>query len=432
MIRRSLGWLGVALVVSLGARVWPNHAPPEIVVKWKTSPAPATLRSLQDQGVLKPVDPSLSKLGISILNFPPGSEWPIEWAHPAQFVQTQEVTPNDPQWALQYGPRAIQAPLAWEVTTGTLSVTIAIIDTGVDLAHPDLATQIWMNLGEVGLDGGGQAKQTNGVDDDGNGYVDDWRGWDFAAQDNDPQDERGHGTHVAGIAAAAGDNSVGIAGVAWGVTIMPLKIFTSTGLASNTDAASAMVYAVDNGARIINLSVGDVQPDPALEAGVNYAVEHGALVVAAAGNFSSQGVVYPGAYPNALAVAAVDIFSETLSTSSYGPQVDLAAPGGEIYSTYWSNTYNYLSGTSMATPHVSGVAALLASRPGFETPEKIRLALEATAFDLGAPCWDTHYGFGLVQALAALNFDPLADRRAYCGFLPMIENNTQNAIHNTQ
>jgi subtilisin family serine protease len=290
----------------------------------------------------------------------------------------------------------------------------------VDLNHPDLASKIWTNPGETG---GG--KETNGADDDGDGYVDDWRGWDFVNGDNDPQDDYGHGTHVSGIAAAASDNGIGIAGMAWGARIMPLKILDSGGNGSDSDVAAAMVWATDHGAQIINLSLGGDAPAAVMEAAVNYAYGHGVTVVAAAGNTGKPGVVYPAAYPNAIAVAATNSNDNHASFSSYGAEVDLAAPGVGIYSTYWTrtggSTYTSLSGTSMAAPHVAGVAALLASLPQFNTPDKIRLALEATALDLGPVCRDPYYGIGLVQAFDAVELDPNSrpSVKCYYYFAPM-------------
>ena len=296
-------------------------------------------------------------------------------------------------------------------------MTIAIIDTGVDLTHPDLASKIWTNPGEMG---GG--KETNGIDDDGDGYVDDWRGWNFVSQSNNPQDDHGHGTHVAGIAAAIGNNGVGIAGIAWGAPIMALKILDSTGNGSDSDLASAMIYAVDHGAQIINLSLGSSSPSAAIATVVNYAYAHNVTVVAAAGNQGQLGVLYPAADPQAIAVASVDATNNRSWFSNYGPQIALAAPGSDIYSTCLGGGYCTKSGTSMATPHVAGLAALLASQPKFNTPFKIRLALQTTALDLGTSGWDQYYGYGLVQAYNALRYEPPAfDFRLY---LPILERQT--------
>jgi subtilisin family serine protease len=362
--------------------------------------------------------PELAKIGAQLLKVPRGKVLDtvaslrqgslVEFAEPNYLVEASDAitptTPNDPFWSAQWGPPDIQAPLAWSVTTGTASVVIAVIDTGIDLTHPDLAPNIWTNPGETGLDAIGNDKRINGIDDDADGYVDDWQGWNFVAGSNNPQDDYGHGTHVSGIAAAVGNNSLGIAGMAWGVRIMALKILDSSGSGSDSDLATAMIYATDHGARVINLSLGDTIPDPVMEDAVNYAYAHGVTVVAAAGNDYQLGVRYPAAYPNAIAVASVDSNNNHSSFSNWGPQIDIAAPGSNIYSTCWGGGYCYKTGTSMATPHVAGTAALLASLPQFNTPDQIRAALQDTALDLGTPGWDDHYGYGLVEAYYALRY----------------------------
>jgi len=375
-----------------------------------------SLRALKDLGplnaLLLQVPPGKVSEIVAVLSRAPA----VIFAEPNYLVHAAVITPSDPDWPNQYGPALIQAPQAWTITTGASAVSIAVIDTGVDLNHPDLADKIWNNPDEI---------PNNGVDDDQDGYVDDWRGWDFVNSDNNPQDDYGHGTHVAGIAAAASNNAVGIAGIAWGARIMPLKILDSQGDGANSDLALAMHWAADHGAQVINLSLGDPALDPIMEEAVNYAVAHGAVVIAAAGNSGYSGVLYPAAYANAIAVAATDASNHVAGFSSVGPQVDVAAPGVSIYSTYWSatggSTYNTLSGTSMATPHVAGVAALLAALPQFNTPAKIRAALEATTLPL-TTCHNPQTGFGLVQAYAALQADLSAPLRAcYLHFLPLVQ-----------
>lgn len=445
--RRTFGTLIVAALLLLqpstlasASAPAPPAAPPpdapyvgdEVVVKLKPGALPESFRPYAPGAQVQTgATVALAALGVTILKVPDGKvpqvvadlrrSPAVEFAEPNYLVSTAVITPSDPGWANQYGPAHIQAPQAWDIVTGSISVTIAVIDTGVDLNHPDLASKIWTNPGETG---GG--KETNGVDDDGDGYVDDWRGWDFANGDNNPQDDHGHGTHVSGIAAAVTDNGIGIAGIAWSARIMPLKILDSSGNGPDSDVASAIIWATDHGANIINLSLGGAAPASVMEMAVNYAYVHGVTVVAAAGNTGSMGVLYPAAYLNAIAVAATDLNNNHASFSSYGPEVDLAAPGAGIYSTYWrpgsGSTYTTLSGTSMATPHVAGAAALLAGLPQFNTPDKIRLALEETALDLGPVCRDWYYGSGLVQAYAALQFDPGSPPpvKCYYYFFPWI------------
>jgi thermitase len=400
------------------ARLFPGapFVADEVIVKLKPGASPESLRAYAPAARVQ-AGPSaaLAAIGATVLKVPEGkvpqivsrlrTSPGVVFAEPNYLRQVTLITPNDAEWTSQYGPARIQAPQAWDVTTGTVSVTIAVIDTGAALTHPDLASKMWTNPGETG-----SGREMNGLDDDGDGYVDDWRGWDFVNDDNDPQDDHGHGTHVAGIAAAASNNSLGIAGIAWGARIMPLKILDSSGNGSDSDVAAAMIYAADHGAQVINLSLGGAAPASVMEAAVNYAHSRGATVVAAAGNTGSIGVLYPAAYPNAIAVAATDANDNRASFSSYGAEVDLAAPGVNVYSTFWSawsgNTYTTLSGTSMSTPHAAGAAALLASLPQFNSPDKIRMALEESALDLGTVCRDPYYGLGLVQAFDALQLDP--------------------------
>ena len=299
---------------------------------------------------------------------------------------TSAVTPNDPgfvnQWALQntgqFGGTAgadMGVPAAWQIARSRQTVVVAVIDTGVDYTHPDLVNRLWTNSREV---------SGNGVDDDGNGYVDDVRGWNFAARSNDPMDDHYHGTHMAGAIAAEVGNGLGIAGVAGAadVRIMPLKFFNASAQGSTSAAIEAIDYATRNGARIINLSWGDTVYSQALHDAVQRSVSAGCLVIAAAGNSNSNNdlsPVYPASFtsgahalPAVISVAGTDESDRMLSLqnsngSNYGAQsVDLAAPASYIYSTMpparGYGDYAYLSGTSSATALVSGIAALIWSQ----------------------------------------------------------------------
>lgn len=263
------------------------------------------------------------------------------------------VTPDDPRYVQQYGPEQVNAPAAWAYGTGSDKVVVADIDSGVDMTHPDLAANIWTNAGEIA---------GNAVDDDGNGFVDDVHGWDFVNDDNDPSDDYGHGTHTSGTIGAVGDNGVGVTGIAWDVAIMPLKFIDENNFGTSFDAARAIEYATMMGAEITSNSYG-VGP-----AGVLYdAIAAGGLFVAAAGNNASDNDVrgfFPASFDldNIISVAAVDADRNLADFSNYGAQtVDLAAPGVHVMSTYpvWNGSYGYGNGTSMATPHVAGAAALL-------------------------------------------------------------------------
>ncbi len=240
-----------------------------------------------------------------------------------------------------------------------------MVDTGVDYNHPDLAPNIWQNTREI----------INGKDDDGNGYVDDVRGWNFVAKNNDPMDDNGHGTHCAGTIAAVGNNGIGVAGTAWNVKIMPLKFLNEKGSGYISDAISAILYASRNGASVISNSWSGTGYSQSLKDAIDAS---NAVVICAAGNSGANADIapqYPAAFTssNILSIAATDYNDKLASFSNYGAvSVDLAAPGVSIYSTAKSGGYQYLSGTSMATPHVSGVAALLKSQNPSMSASQIR------------------------------------------------------------
>jgi len=287
-------------------------------------------------------------------------------------VRTFNALPNDPQlgqlWGLnntgQNGgtPHAdINAPAAWGISTGSRNVVVAVIDTGVDYTHSDLAANIWTNLRETA---------GNGRDDDGDGFADDVHGYDFVNNDGDPTDDFGHGTHVAGTIGGVGNNGLGVAGVNWSVSIMPLKFLGANGSGRTSDAVRAINYATMQrtrygvNVRVLNCSWGGGGFDSALQDAIQAAGNAGILTVAAAGNDGRNNDVYPN-YPSnygsssLLAVAATDRNDNLASFSNYGAaSVDLAAPGVSVYSTVPGNGYAIYSGTSMATPHVAGVAAL--------------------------------------------------------------------------
>jgi subtilisin family serine protease len=318
------------------------------------------------------------------------------------------LDPNDPSYraGYQWGLAAVRAPGAW-YTTHADGVIIAILDSGIDLNHPDLAGALWTNPGEIA---------GNAIDDDHNGYVDDVHGYDFVDGDSTPADANGHGTHVAGIAAAATDNGVGIAGMGWGATIMPVRVLDAQGNGSTFEVREGIYYAVDDGAQVINLSLGGYSGGCSYMAdAIAYAHAHGVLVVAAAGNEGDQSWFdpsdpgnwfYPAACDGVLGVAATTQNDERASFSNYGPWVDVAAPGVGIYSTFWypklSGVYAQESGTSMATPFVSGLAALVRAKYPSIGWEGSTTAIENGADDLGEPGWDPDYGAGRVNATGAL------------------------------
>ncbi len=317
----------------------------------------------------------------------------VAWAEPNYLIYL-DFTPNDPLYAsiqINYLSR-LQMESAWNVTTGRADVVIAVLDTGVEMSHPDLAGGIWTNPDEIA---------GNRVDDDGNGFVDDVHGWDFADKDNDPSDDYGHGTHVAGIAAARINNGIGIAGMAGGVTIMPVDVFRG-GIGTYADLIQAIVYAADNGANIINMSLGALSYSRGEEAAVDYAWERGVVLVAAAGNQNNNAWHYPAAHEHVIGVAATDAADNRAYFSSFGPFVAVSAPGLSVMSSILNGGYAYSSGTSMATPHVSGLAALILSRNPTLTNEQVRALIESTTDDLGDPGWDQYFGYGRINAARAL------------------------------
>ena len=257
---------------------------------------------------------------------------------------------------------------AWELTKGSKNVVIAVIDSGLDIAHPDLKDTLWINQSEVnGIDG---------VDDDQNGYIDDFHGYDFIENSGYMTDNMGHGTHCSGVIGAS-HNDVGIAGVMGKVQIMALKFFNGDG-GDTINAVKAIHYAVDNGAQIISNSWGGSERSFALEEAIEYANSKGVLFVAAAGNFSEnsdQYPLYPASYQidNVISVGAINVRGKRSSISNYGKQsVHVFAPGENILSTVQLNSYLKFTGTSMATPHVSAIAGLMISLKEGLTPKEIK------------------------------------------------------------
>ena len=382
------------------------YVPGRIVIKFKESLSPAQTARLHDDHNAR-VEKEIRQLGVQILRVTEGelaakiaayqADPRVEYAEPDYIAQVA-YDPNDPSFGngTQWGPQKIEAPLAWDFSKGDSSVVVAIVDWGVDLQHPDLTTQLWTNPGEIA---------GNGVDDDGNGYIDDVYGWDFANNDNNPQDDYGHGTHCAGIAAAATDNGVGIAGVGFNSRIMAVKVGDgTTGKARYSDIAYGIMYAANNGAKVISLSLGGYAYSGFLEAVANYAWDAGCVLVGAVGNNNVSDPFYPAAYSNVIGVSATDQNDTKASWSNYGVQVAVAAPGVSIYSTYWNggSTYASMSGTSMAAPHVAGLAALLFSQDGSRGNAEVRSLIEESADDLGDTGWDQYYGYGRINAYRAL------------------------------
>ena len=386
----------------------------ELVVKFKNFPA-SLFSSLVLSSVGATVEQTVDSLGAVVVSVPDGqasmvldklnNNLLVDYAELNSSVQVF-YTPNDPGFVQQSDVlNAMQIPEAWDITQGS-GALVAVIDTGVDTIHPDLAGALWTNPGETGLDANGNDKRTNGIDDDNDGYVDDWQGWNFIAGTNNPGDDNGHGTHIAGIIAGRMDNNQGMAGIAPQAQAMALKALDAGGHGTYSNVAEAIYYAVDHGAQIINLGFGGTDSSQALLNATNYAFDHGVLVIAAGGNTGDGTVFYPAANPNVLAISALDTNLDPAPFSSFTDNISLSAPGVNVYSTLPGNQYGPLSGTSMSAADVSGVAALLVGLPKFATAVSIREALIGASFDLGTPGWDASYGYGLVHALDALNYIP--------------------------
>lgn len=303
-----------------------------------------------------------------------------------------DLVPNDPSFGLQWAARNtgqvvggvagipgadIDLPGAWALHTGGAEITIAVIDTGVSFSHPDLTPKL--------VPGWSTLSGTANADDS------------FLIS---------HGTHCAGIAAAATNNAIGVAGVSWGARIMPVKVLTFIGSGTESDVAAGVVWSVDNGAHIGSMSLGFPGSSAIVEDAVNYATDAGMLVVAATGNTAGAPIAAPAKYPAVLAVGATDNRDLIASFTSTGPEMDVTAPGVDIYSTwdvfFQPNTYTYQSGTSMACPQVAGLAALLWSIDPSRTNAEIRALIESTAEDKGAPGWDPIFGHGRVNARLAV------------------------------
>jgi thermitase len=326
------------------------------------------------------LEEALAKIGVFILEVPADqakdqlTNWEnqpgVGYAELDQELSALETIPNDPGWINQSGWLSIHAPQGWDLSTGSNAVTIAIVDTGVDYFHPEFMGKLLA-------------------------------GYDFVNLDADPQDDHGHGTHVAGIAAATGNNGLGLAGVAWGARLLPVKVLDRNGNGSNATAAAGIIWATDHGAQVINLSFGGEKASQVLSDAVQYAAARGVILVAAAGNTGRLGLLYPARYSPVIAVGAVDSMGQRAWFSNYGPGLDLVAPGVSIYSTVVGG-YGYKNGTSMAAPFVSGLAAILRGLPLGTSPEVVTWQMQATAQDLGTAGWDEAYGSGLIQMDAAI------------------------------
>jgi subtilisin family serine protease len=349
----------------------------------------------------------------------------VEYAEPDYQMRATYV-PNDPffssagTWGQPYddlwGLKVTNAAQAWNVATGN-GIVVAVVDSGVKYTHPDLRDNVWTNPGEI---------PHNHIDDDGNGYVDDVYGWDFVTNRNRPRDRNGHGTHVAGIIGAVGDNGLGVVGMAWRSRIMAVRGINAKGFGWTSDLAKGIVYAAQNGADVLNNSWGGLGYGQTLADAVATATGLGAVVVFAAGNDGATGDIWlgPAAIPQAIAVGATEPADTHASFSNGGTSMSVSAPGVDILSLRAAarvggrvvrGRYRRLSGTSMAAPHVAGLAATLLSAQPNLSPEEVRWHLELNADQPGFPGyegqpWNPYFGWGRINAARVFDPPPVTTR----------------------
>jgi thermitase len=395
----------------------------------------------------------LPRLGLALVAMPVGQELAaadtldatpaVDFVAPHRKLAGVADVPFDPYWSEQWGLAKVAGPAAWNIAWADPSIAIAIVDTGVSQTHWDLQGQTWYNPGESGADPLTGARTCdapiahNGLDDDGNGYIYDCRGWDFVTGDADPTDEHGHGTVVAGIASAATDNTnpeapgsyEGVAGMGRQASLMALRVLDSGGYGYAFDIAAGIDYATAQGAAVVNLSLtfppttADSPDIEIIRRAVAAAHAAGVLAIGASGNQRNNGVSYPAQLPGVLAVGASTRQDTRTWFSNYGARLDLVAPGEGIYSTLAApglHGYGYFhntgSGTSFAAPHVAGTAALVRGLRPDLSQEAICELIRHSADDVGEPGFDTFTGWGRLNAyravsdaIAGLRLDLVAD-----------------------
>lgn len=367
----------------------PGYAPGQLLVRVKPGWAPWIVHAETGANWRHTVP----GIGVDLVELPPGTSVGdgmrryhahpgVAWAEP-NFTAEAAAVPNDTLFSSQWGPIKVGAPAAWDLCIGTSAPIIAVVDTGVDFRHPDLAAKLLP-------------------------------GATFVPGTKDALDDNGHGTHVSGIAAAVANNVAGVAGMAWANAILPVKVLNADGVGTYDAIAEGMIYAADSGAAVINLSLGGLYDSQTLHDACDYAYTRGCVVVAATGNNDSTLIRYPAAYPTVIAVGATDQADAKATFSNYGQQLSVTAPGVGILSTMptspgtlnvsygYATMYDSLSGTSMACPHVAGLAALLRSANPSLGPDGVRNVLQRTALDAGELGWDERFGYGRIRADAAV------------------------------
>ncbi|MBD0379127.1 S8 family peptidase [Paenibacillus sedimenti] len=285
---------------------------------------------------------------------------------------SQNFTPNDNLFSrYQWNLPLIETVQGWQVNRGAEDVVVAVVDTGVDLEHPDLKDNLLS-------------------------------GYNVISGTDSPQDDVGHGTHVAGVISALVNNSLGVAGMTWYNKVLPIKVLDQTGAGSTYAVAQGIIWAADHGAKVMNLSLGNYADSSFLHDAIKYAYDKDVALIAASGNDNTEQPGFPAAYPEVFAVAASDSENNKAPFSNYGDYIDVAAPGVSIASTYPNNQYAALSGTSMASPHVTALAALIRSTNPMLKNTEVYEIIRQSAQDLGSPGKDKYFGFGLIDVVRAV------------------------------
>lgn len=369
----------------------------QVVVKFKTQPTADFLNQYAQQNQLQVL--KVSPLGsVLFRRLAPSATADntvrsmsqnklVAYSHPNTlyyaFDDSQPPHSQDPRSGEQTGQTLVGLPQAWQISSGDPRVVIAIVDSGVDLNHPDLKAKLVP-------------------------------GFNLLNNNAPPQDDNGHGTHCSGIAAASTNNGIGVAGACPNCSIMPIKVLDQYGSGSGFDVANGVIWATDHGAQVINLSLGGMEADPTLEEAVHYAIQKNVVVVAAAGNESTSAPMYPAAEPEVISVGSINDDRQRSDFSNFGTSLSIMAPGRNILSTMptvpvfmtekegFRNEYDFMDGTSMASPMVAGVAGLIRSRYPNLTPAQIKTQIEQSAQDLGAPGFDADFGYGALDAVKAL------------------------------
>ena len=326
----------------------------------------------------------------------------IEYVEKVPLYYTSVTVPNDPEYntTKAWGLYKINAGIAWDYSTGSSAITVAVVDNAIEITHSDLAATIWTNPGEIA---------NNGIDDDGNGYIDDVHGYDVADNDNDPNPPNtsfDHGTHVSGTVGAATDNNNGVASIGYGISVIPVKSTrNSSSPSSVTNGYDGIIYAANSGADVINMSWGGGSYSSTGQNIINYAYNLGCILVAASGNDNVSSPHYPSSFNNVISVASTSSTDAKSSFSNYGTDIDVSAPGSYIYSTLPGNTYGYMSGTSMASPMVAGLCGLMLSLNPALTQSDIQTCLENSCDDIDAqnPSYINQLGAGRINAEASMS-----------------------------